>query len=221
MLQLQTISKTYSDSWNKYEVLKDLNLEVSKGEFISLYGKSGSGKTTLLNIIGLLDSYSGGTYTIDGKDVSSYSKAKIPELRNQMFGFIFQAYHLIYEMNVLENVCMPLGYRGLKKNEREGLANQLLEEFGLVNLVKKYPSQLSGGERQRVAIARAMVGSPKIILADEPTGNLDQKSGKIIMDKLCEINRKGTTIIMATHDTSLAKYSSRVVEVAEGRLNII
>lgn len=218
MLCLKNIGKTYSDKWNEYEVLKNLNFEITKGEFICIYGKSGSGKTTLLNIIGLLEPYSKGTYMIEGKDVSSYSKTQIPVLRNEMFGYIFQAYHLIYEMNVLENVCLPLGYRGEGRKKREESALKLLEEFGLENLMNKHPSQLSGGERQRVAIARAMITSPKVILADEPTGNLDQNNGKIIMEKLYEINLSGTTVIVATHDIGLAKYGKRIVEVVDGEL---
>ncbi|NLY08604.1 MAG: ABC transporter ATP-binding protein [Tissierellia bacterium] len=217
MLKLEKIGKEYKDKWNKLCVLKDLDLYVEQGEFICIYGKSGCGKSTLLNIMGLLDDYTFGNYFIDGEDTKDYNMRQISLLRNKKFGFIFQSFHLISEMSVLENGCMPLGYAGVGRKEREARAKELLNDLGVGGAINKYPLQISGGEKQRVAIARAISNSPSVILADEPTGNLDEKNGLMVMEKLKIINDKGVTVIMVTHDKSLAKFGSRVLQMADGK----
>ena len=175
-------------------------------------------ESTLLNILGLLDDATIGTYKLDGVDIRKLSKKESAFIRNQKIGFVFQAYHLIPELNALENLVVPLGYAGMRKKEREKIAYELLTEFGIDDLEKKHVSQMSGGEQQRIAIMRAIINKPQILLADEPTGNLDKENSQTIMNLFERLNKQGMTIVMVTHDTSLAKYGTRVVRVEDGRI---
>ncbi|PWJ49774.1 ABC transporter ATP-binding protein [Faecalicatena contorta] len=218
MICVKELSKTYYGKGVETQVLKKLNLRIEQGEFVCILGKSGCGKTTLLNILGLLDNATGGSYELDGIDVAGLSRSNLAKLRNKKFGFIFQEYHLIPELNVVENVCVPLGYAGIGKKEREKVSLKLLEDLDLTEKVKKYPSQLSGGEKQRVAIARAIANNPAVILADEPTGSLDQKNGAIVMQTLRRLHEQGVAVIMVTHDIVLSKYSTRIIEMEDGKI---
>lgn len=218
MIMLKEIEKTYCGKEIKTKVLKGVDLSISKGEFVCIFGESGSGKSTLLNILGLLDDATIGTYKLDGVDIRKLSKKESAFIRNQKIGFVFQAYHLIPELNALENLVVPLGYAGMRKKEREKIAYELLTEFGIDDLEKKHVSQMSGGEQQRIAIMRAIINKPQILLADEPTGNLDKENSQTIMNLFERLNKQGMTIVMVTHDTSLAKYGTRVVRVEDGRI---
>ncbi len=218
MILLDKIGKTYHNGTVKTEVLKGVSLSIGEGEFVCIYGESGSGKSTLLNILGLLDEATAGRYELDHEDVRGLGKRECARIRNQKIGFVFQAYHLIPQLNVLENIAVPLGYAGMPRREREKRVRRLLLEFGMEHLEKKYISQMSGGEQQRAAIARAVVNEPRILLADEPTGNLDQYNSGIVMEYLKGLNQRGMTVVMVTHDTNLAKYGSRVVRVEDGRI---
>ena len=200
------------------QVLFDVSLKVSQGTCLGILGESGSGKSTLLNILGLLDDATIGTYKLDGVDIRKLSKKESAFIRNQKIGFVFQAYHLIPELNALENLVVPLGYAGMRKKEREKIAYELLTEFGIDDLEKKHVSQMSGGEQQRIAIMRAIINKPQILLADEPTGNLDKENSQTIINLFERLNKQGMTIVMVTHDTSLAKYGTRVVHVEDGRI---
>lgn len=216
MIKCNKLQKTYYGKNVKTEVLKNINLEVKEGEFVCIYGTSGCGKSTLLNILGLLDTCTEGAYKLNNKIVSELKQTEMASLRNKNIGFIFQAYQLIQELNVLENVSMPMGYAGVSKKIRTQKAKQLIRELGLEGMENKYPMHLSGGEQQRVAIARALINDPKLLLADEPTGNLDQKNTIMVMDILKELNHKGMTIVMVTHDDELAKYGNRTVHIVDG-----
>lgn len=218
MISLKQIEKTYYGQGVETRVLKNLELEIQQGEFVCIYGSSGSGKSTLLNIIGLLDEATSGIYELDGTDVNTLGEREKARTRNQKLGFVFQAYHLIPELNALENIVLPLGYAGVGRAERNKAAGRLLEEFGMLYLKNKYISQMSGGEQQRIAIMRAMANQPKILLADEPTGNLDSENSEMAMGLLGQLNQSGTTIVMVTHDTALAQYGSRVIHVEDGRI---
>ena len=218
MIMLKGIEKTSCGKEIKTKVLKGVDLSISKGEFVCIFGESGSGKSTLLNILGLLDDATIGTYKLDGVDIRKLSKKESAFIRNQKIGFVFQAYHLIPELNALENLVVPLGYAGMRKKEREKIAYELLTEFGIDDLEKKHVSQMSGGEQQRIAIMRAIINKPQILLADEPTGNLDKENSQTIMNLFERLNKQGMTIVMVTHDTSLAKYGTRVVRVEDGRI---
>lgn len=217
MIKLKNIEKVYRTSTIETLALNAINLEVGKGEFLSIMGPSGCGKSTLLNIMGLLDEPSKGEITVDNETIKDFSDKKLAHFRNQKLGFIFQSYHLINDLPVLDNVELPLLYRSASASERTQLATEALQKVGLSNRMKHYPSQLSGGQKQRVAIARAIVGRPEIILADEPTGNLDSAMGNEIMDILMELNKNdGTTIIMVTHDENMAKKTNRLVRLFDG-----
>lgn len=213
MILLKNIDKTYQNGTIKTEVLKNVNLSVGKGEFVCIYGTSGSGKSTLLNILGLLDQATSGDYELDHVDVRTLGKKERARIRNQKIGFVFQAYHLIPQLNVLENIAVPLGYAGFPPREREKRARRLLDEFGMRHLEKKYISQMSGGEQQRVAIMRAIANNPSILLADEPTGNLDRENSEAVMDYLQRLNKQGMTVIMVTHDRELAGRGTSIVQV--------
>jgi putative ABC transport system ATP-binding protein len=219
MLSMQGLTKTYRTESVETHALSDLELEVEEGEFIALMGPSGSGKSTFLNIAGLLDDFDGGTYKLAGEDVSRLNDAGRSRIRNSRIGFIFQAYNLIPELNVFDNVDVPLRYRGFGSAKRKELILGALETVGLSKRLKHFPSQLSGGQQQRVAIARALAGNPKLILADEPTGNLDSTMAAQIMELLEEINIRGTTIVMVTHDPDLAQRAHRRVHIRDGRIN--
>ncbi|MBK0379629.1 ABC transporter ATP-binding protein [Mucilaginibacter segetis] len=217
MIRLQNIEKVYRTNTIQTLALNSINLDIEKGEFLSVMGPSGCGKSTLLNIMGLLDVPSGGTINIDGQSTISFSDKELAKFRNQKLGFIFQSYHLINDLPVLDNVEVPLLYRNSTAKERKTLATAALEKVGLSNRMKHFPTQLSGGQRQRVAIARAIVGKPEVILADEPTGNLDSAMGNEIMDILLQLNRDdGTTIVMVTHDEFMAQKTHRLVRLFDG-----
>ncbi|HEX2535530.1 MAG TPA: ABC transporter ATP-binding protein [Chitinophagaceae bacterium] len=217
MIRLQNIHKVYRTDTVETLAINDISLNVEKGAFLSIMGPSGCGKSTLLNIIGLLDKPTRGAVLIDGQSTGQLSDKGLAQFRNQKLGFIFQSYHLINDLRVSDNVQLPLLYRASTGKERARLAAEALEKVGLSNRMKHFPTQLSGGQRQRVAIARAIVGQPEIILADEPTGNLDSVMGNEVMDILLELNRReGTTIIMVTHDENMAKKTHRLVRLFDG-----
>jgi putative ABC transport system ATP-binding protein len=217
MIQLKNIEKVYRTDTIETLALQNINLDVEKGEFLSIMGPSGCGKSTLLNIMGLLDLPSGGVISIDNQAISDFSDRRISQFRNQKLGFIFQSYHLINDLPVVDNVELPLLYRNVSANERRQLASEALAKVGLSNRIKHYPNQLSGGQRQRVAIARAIVGKPAIILADEPTGNLDSAMGNEVMEILENLNRtEGVTIVMVTHDENMARRTHRLVRLFDG-----
>jgi len=213
---LKNITKTYKTGKIAYQVLKGIDLEVEEKEFLAIMGASGSGKTTLLNIIGLLDKPDSGIYIFDGQEVSKLNKNELAYIRNRKIGFVFQAFHLVPWATALENVLMPLLYRGVFKKEDEERALQLLTRLGLEKRINAKPSELSGGEQQRVAIARALITHPKLLLADEPTGNLDSKSSQEVMKIFKELNEEGLTIIMVTHDPEIAKFAQRIKIIKDG-----
>ena len=218
MLQMQKVSKVYRTDSVETHALREFSLAVSDGEFVSVTGPSGSGKTTFLNIAGLLEEFTSGTYELDGKDVSRLSDAERSRVRNEKIGFIFQSFNLIPELDVFDNVDVPLRYRGLKAAERRERITRVIDVVGLGSRLHHLPSQLSGGQQQRVAIARALAGEPRFLLADEPTGNLDSSMAASVMDLLHEINESGTTIIMVTHEQALAKKAHRNITVRDGRV---
>lgn len=218
MIKLENISKVYRTKEIETLALDNINFEVREGEFVSIMGPSGCGKSTLLNIIGLLDEPDQGKITLDKQNILTYEDKKTARMRNQLVGFIFQSFHLIKELNIYDNVELPLIYRKTPASERKKRVLEALEKVGLTNRMQHYPGQLSGGQCQRAAIARAVSGDPKIILADEPTGNLDSKIGHEVVDILADLNKKGTTIVMVTHDEMLAKSTHRIVRLFDGRL---
>jgi len=217
MIQLKNIEKVYRTDTIETQALNNISLHVQKGEFLSIMGPSGCGKSTLLNLIGLLDMPSKGDVLIDRQTTLKMPDGKLANFRNSKIGFIFQSYHLINDLQVIDNVELPLLYRNSTANERRELATEALNKVGLSNRVKHFPTQLSGGQRQRVAIARAIVGRPEIILADEPTGNLDSAMGDEIMNILLDLNRvDGTTIVMVTHDPNMAQRTHRLMRLFDG-----
>lgn len=219
ILKMTDIIKTYRMGDEEQTVLDHINLDVNEGEFVSVLGPSGSGKTTLMNIIGCLDVPTSGTYFLRENEVINLDEDDLAVVRNQEIGFIFQQFQLLPRLNALQNVELPLIYAGLKEKERKQLAKETLKKVGLSDKLRSYPNQLSGGQQQRVAIARALVTRPTILLADEPTGALDQTTGCQIMDLFGELNAEGRTIIMITHDEAIAKRASRIVKILDGRLS--
>lgn len=219
MLTMTDINKVFRTDLIETHALRNFNLTISEGEFVSVTGPSGSGKTTFLNIAGLLETYSSGEYRLDDVDVSNLNDRQRSRLRNEKIGFIFQSFNLIPDLNLYDNVDVPLRYRGMSSKERHGRIMQSLERVGLGNRVTHLPSQLSGGQQQRVAIARALAGEPRFLLADEPTGNLDSHMAKSVMALLHEINAQGTTIVMVTHDLELAQQTSRNIFVKDGQIS--
>ena len=219
MLSMKHVSKIFQTDLIETHALRDFNLDVDKGEFLAVTGPSGSGKTTFLNIAGLLDPFDKGEYILDGVDVSSLSDDEASMLRNEKIGFIFQSFNLIPDLNLFDNVDVPLRYRGFNAKERKSRIERALETVGLIGRMRHLPSQLSGGQQQRVAIARALAGEPKILLADEPTGNLDSLMARQVMELLESINEAGSTIIMVTHDADLARRARRNVHVLDGRVD--
>lgn len=218
MIRLDNIEKVYRTTRVETVALMNVNLEVKEGEFISIMGPSGCGKSTLLNLIGLLDAPTKGQLFINGKEVTSYKDKYLANLRNQEIGFIFQSFHLVNDLSVLDNVEIPLLYRKLSGSQRKQMALKALEHVGLGARVHHFPSQLSGGQQQRVAIARAIVGNPRILLADEPTGNLDSKMGEEVMNLLISLNEvEKATIVMVTHDKRMAERTKRTVRIFDGR----
>jgi len=218
MIEMDGIRKIYRTQHVETHALTDFTVTIDDGEFVSVMGPSGSGKTTLLNIAGLLDTFEHGRYLLDGEDVSRLSDRQMSTFRNQKIGFIFQSYNLIPDLNVFDNVDVPLRYRGMGGSDRRAAINKALEVVGLSARTKHYPAQLSGGQQQRVAVARALVGSPSLILADEPTGNLDSAMANDVMDLLETINGMDTTVVMVTHEHELAARAQRRLHLLDGRL---
>lgn len=217
MINLSDVEKVYRTAEIETIALNRISVQVEKGEFVSIMGPSGSGKSTLLNIMGLIDEPSKGGVSIDGLPVNSLSEKDLARLRNEKLGFIFQSFHLIQDLSVIDNVELPLLYRNVSSAERKELAKEALTKVGLSARLSHFPNQLSGGQRQRVAIARAIVGKPEIILADEPTGNLDSVMGNEIMEILLKLNQEdGTTIVMVTHDEQMAKRTERIIRFFDG-----
>ena len=213
--KLQKIFKTEEvETW----ALNDVTLEIKEGEFVAIMGPSGCGKSTLLNILGLLDNPTNGTYELNGVEVSKYTEAQRTDLRKGVIGFVFQSFNLIDELNVYENIELPLLYMGVPKEERKKRVEEAMKRMDIAHRVNHFPQQLSGGQQQRVAIARAVVANPKIILADEPTGNLDSKNGKEVMDLLTQLNREGTTVVMVTHSQHDAGYATRTINLFDGQV---
>lgn len=219
MLVMKNISKVFQTADIQTHALRDFNLTVNEGEFVSVTGPSGSGKTTFLNIAGLLETYTSGRFTLDGEDIGKLNDDSRSRMRNHKIGFIFQSFNLIPDLNLFDNVDVPLRYRGFNTKERKKRIEENLERVGLASRMKHLPSQLSGGQQQRVAIARALATDPRFLLADEPTGNLDSEMAQGVMSLLEDINKQGTTIIMVTHDAKLAQRSPRAIQVMDGRVN--
>ncbi len=219
MLQMNRISKIYRTDTVETHALREFSLTVEEGEFVSVTGPSGSGKTTFLNIAGLLEELTGGTFELDGRDISSLSDKERSRVRNEKIGFIFQSFNLIPELDVFDNVDVPLRYRRFKADERKRRIEKCLDMVGLASRMKHLPAQLSGGQQQRVAIARALAGEPRFLLADEPTGNLDTQMADSVMALLKEINAGGTTIIMVTHELALADRAKRNIFVRDGHVS--
>ena len=218
MIQLSEAKKIYGKGESTVHALSGISLNIQKGEFVAITGKSGCGKTTLLNIIGLLDNLTEGHYTLNGQDVRHLSDKAKARLRFQTFGYIFQSFNLLSSHTVAENVALPLGYAGVPKQERLARAAEMLRKVGLLDKMKAYPNELSGGQQQRVAIARAFINHPPIILADEPTGNLDSRSSAQIMDILAELADEGATLLLVTHDAGVARRAGRRVRMEDGRI---
>ena len=218
MLELKNIYKNYTQGKMDVPVLKDISLSVDEGEYVAIMGPSGSGKTTLMNIIGCLDSPTSGEYILEGKDISQSSDNKLSDVRLHSIGFVFQSFYLLSRQSALENVALPLLYAGVRRKERLEIARKALERVGLGDRVNFKPTQLSGGQRQRVAIARAIVNNPKVLLADEPTGALDTKSGEQIMEIFQKLNEEGVTIVMITHEPEIAAHAKRVLHIRDGML---
>jgi len=218
MIRLTDIDKTISSKFQKQFILKGINLEIGEGEFVTIMGPSGAGKSTLLNIIGLLDDASAGQYLLGEEDLTSLSDKRKAKMHKEHFGFVFQAYHLIDELTVYENIETPLLYRNVKSSERKSLVAEMLDRFGMVAKKDLFPAQLSGGQQQLVGVARAIIGKPSILLADEPTGNLHSAQSKEIMELFQKLNAEGTTIIQVTHSEDNAKYSKRIIELEDGAI---
>lgn len=218
ILDLRDICKTYGQDQLEVPVLKDVNLKVNEQEYLAVMGPSGSGKSTLMNIIGCLDRATSGTYYLEGEDISNLSEKQLSDVRLNKIGFVFQTFQLLPQETALDNVALPLIYAGVSKQERTDRAYESLKRVGLEERTTFLPTQLSGGQKQRVAIARAMINSPSILLADEPTGALDQTSGKQVMELFQKLNEEGTTILMITHDANVASYARRIVNIIDGKL---
>ena len=218
MIKTVNLQKIFRTEEVQTLALTNVNIEVSEGEFVAVMGPSGCGKSTLLNILGLLDNPTGGEYYLNGTEVSRYTESQRTDLRKGAIGFVFQSFNLIDEMNVYENVELPLLYMGIPSAERKKRVEEALERMGMMHRVKHFPQQLSGGQQQRAAIARAVVAGPKLILADEPTGNLDSKNGREVMELLKELHRDGTTIVMVTHSQHDADYADRIINLFDGQV---
>jgi putative ABC transport system ATP-binding protein len=218
IIHLDNVTKIFYTDDIETHALSGVELDVEPGEFVSIAGPSGCGKSTLLSILGLLDSPSNGAYVLDGQPVTALTTAERARIRNQNIGFIFQAFNLIGDLNVYENVELPLTYRNMNASERKQRVQRALERVGMAHRIRHFPAQLSGGQQQRVAVARALVGEPAILLADEPTGNLDSKNGEAVMDLLREIHSAGATICMVTHDPRFTRYAERTLHLFDGRI---
>ena len=218
MIKTENLQKIFRTGEVETWALHDVTLEIKEGEFVAIMGPSGCGKSTLLNILGLLDNPTNGTYELNGTDVSKFTEAERTNLRKGVIGFVFQSFNLIDELNVYENIELPLLYMGVPKEERKRRVEEAMERMAISHRVKHFPQQLSGGQQQRVAIARAVVANPKLILADEPTGNLDSKNGKEVMDLLTQLNKEGTTVVMVTHSQHDAGYATRTINLFDGQV---
>ena len=218
LLELKHIYKNYLNGDEEVPILKDVSLSIDKGEYLAIMGPSGSGKSTLMNIIGCLDQPTSGEFELDGKDMLSLNDNELSEIRAHKIGFVFQSFQLLKGETALQNVMLPLSFAGVKKNLRKDIAQKALERVGLGNRLDFLPTQLSGGQKQRVAIARALVNNPDIILADEPTGALDQKSGKSVMELFEQLNREGVTIVLITHDENVGKRADRLLHIVDGEI---
>ena len=218
LVEFSDIYKIYKMGDVEVHALDGISFKIYKGEFVSIVGQSGSGKSTCMNIIGCLDVPTSGQYKLNGKDISKYKKNELAEVRNKMLGFIFQQYNLLPKLNVMNNVALPLLYAGKSKSEQKKRALEALDRVGLKDKAKNKPSQLSGGQQQRVSIARALAGSPSVILADEPTGALDSKTGREVMEFLKKLHSEGNTIILITHDNSIAAQTERIMRITDGKI---
>lgn len=218
LVELEDIYKIYYMGDSEVHALDGISLKIEKGEFVAIIGKSGSGKSTCMNIIGCLDVATKGTYRLNGKDISNYTDDELAEVRNKMLGFIFQQYNLLPKLTLLENVALPLLYAGVSDSEQKERALRSLDRVGLKDKARNFPSQLSGGQQQRASIARALAGNPSVILADEPTGALDSKTGREVMQFLQGLHREGNTIVLITHDNSIAAQAQRVVRITDGKI---
>ena len=219
MLKMNQLSKSFRTEVVETHALRELSLKVEEGDFVSVTGPSGSGKTTFLNVAGLLEDFSQGQYLLDGEDVSGLGDRQRSRIRNEKIGFVFQSFNLIPDLDLFDNVDVPLRYRGFSAAERKQRIETQLERVGLGSRMKHLPSQLSGGQQQRVAIARALAGEPRFLLADEPTGNLDSHMAQAVMELIEEINRDGTTIVMVTHDAALAKRARSQIRICDGQVS--
>ena len=218
IISMENINKSYNTGENNLHVLKDVSLTVKKGEYLAILGPSGSGKSTLMNIIGCMDVADNGTYFLDGVQVEKASEDELVNIRNQKIGFIFQKYHLISTYNVLQNIVMPLLMRGMTLEEAKAASMDIIDMLGLTDRINHKPNELSGGQQQRVAIARALVGQPALLLADEPTGALDQSSGAEVLKLFKKLHDMGNTIVMITHDLNVAKHAERMVQIIDGEV---
>lgn len=218
MIEIHNLYKTYQINQIQIQALKNINLSIRKNEFVAIVGPSGSGKTTLMNMLGCLDTPTSGTYILDNVEVSSLTDDELAEIRNQKIGFVFQNFNLIQKLTAIENVELPLIYMGVKSSERLKRAKSALEKVGLGDRLHHKPNELSGGQQQRVAIARALINNPPIIFADEPTGNLDSKSGEEIMNLLKELHKNGNTIVLITHDNDIANQADRIIRISDGSI---
>lgn len=218
LIHIENMKKIYNPSENEVRALDGINLDIEKGDLVAIVGHSGSGKSTLMNMLGCLDTPTSGKYVLDGQDVASMTDNQLADVRNKEIGFIFQGFNLISNLDAVGNVELPLVYRGVSKNERKQLAMEALKSVGLEDRMKHKPNEMSGGQQQRVAVARAVAAKPPIILADEPTGNLDTKSTQEIMEILKELHRSGRTVIIITHDEEIASQTHRVIRILDGRI---
>ena len=218
MIKTENLQKVFRTDEVETWALNNVSIEVKKGEFVAIMGPSGCGKSTLLNILGLLDNPTSGTYYLDGIEVSKYTESQRTNLRKGVIGFVFQSFNLIEELNVYENIELPLLYMGIPANERKRRIEEAMDRMAISHRSKHFPQQLSGGQQQRVAIARALVKNPKLFLADEPTGNLDSKNGKEVMELLTELNKEGTTVVMVTHSQRDAGYAGRTINLFDGQV---
>lgn len=222
MIKIKSLHKSYFNGGNELHVLKGIDLDIERGEMVSIMGSSGSGKSTLLNILGILDIYDKGEYYLDGTFIKSMSETKAAKYRNEMLGFVFQSFNLISFKNAMENVALPLYYKGVSRKKRNNMALEVLDKMGLREWANHQPNELSGGQKQRVAIARSLITEPKIILADEPTGALDTQTSYDVMELLKEINQTGITIIIVTHEKDIAERTKKIIKLRDGIIeNII
>ena len=216
LIEFQKVSKVYKMGDSTVVAANEISMQINRGEFVAIVGSSGSGKSTCMNIIGCLDVPTSGTYLLDGRDVGRMNKNELAEIRNEMLGFIFQQYNLLPKLNILENVEVPLMYRGVPRGKRRELAKEALEKVGLGDKLRHKPSQLSGGQQQRVSIARALAGDPAVILADEPTGALDSRTGREVLGMLQDLHDQGRTVVLITHDNSIAVEAERIIRLEDG-----